>query len=77
MPKGFDFRTFCFFVYILQMNIVYETKLSLGRAITQVVCRLFPTAAARVRARVRSCGIYGGKVAPEQVSSTKYFGFPY
>jgi hypothetical protein len=32
-----------------------------GRAIAQAVNRWFPTAAARVRARVRSCGICGGQ----------------
>jgi hypothetical protein len=32
-----------------------------GRAITQAVSRWFPTAATRVRARARSCGICGGK----------------
>jgi hypothetical protein len=31
------------------------------RAIAQVVSRRFPTAAARVRAWVRSCGICGGQ----------------
>jgi hypothetical protein len=32
-----------------------------GRAIAQAVCRWLPTAAARVRARVWSCGICGGQ----------------
>jgi hypothetical protein len=32
-----------------------------GRAIAQVVSRWFPTAAARVRARVWSCGIRSGR----------------
>jgi hypothetical protein len=32
-----------------------------GRAIAQAVSRWFPTAAARVRARVRSYGICGGQ----------------
>jgi hypothetical protein len=32
-----------------------------GRAIAQAVSRWLPTTAARVRARVRSCGIYGGQ----------------
>jgi hypothetical protein len=31
------------------------------RAISQVVSRRLPTAAARVRVQVRSCGIYGGQ----------------
>jgi hypothetical protein len=33
----------------------------LGRAIAQAVSRRLLTAAARVRAQVKSCGIYGGK----------------
>jgi hypothetical protein len=32
-----------------------------GRAIAQAVSRRLPTATARVRARVRSCGICGGQ----------------
>jgi hypothetical protein len=32
---------------------------NLGRALTQAVSRRLPTAAARVRAQVRSCGIFG------------------
>jgi hypothetical protein len=32
-----------------------------GRAIAQAVSRQLPTAAARIRARVRSCGICGGQ----------------
>jgi hypothetical protein len=35
--------------------------LILGRAVAQAVSRWFPTAAARVRARVWSCGICGGQ----------------
>jgi hypothetical protein len=34
---------------------------SQGRAIAQAVSRWLPTAAARVRARIRSCGICGGQ----------------
>jgi hypothetical protein len=34
---------------------------SSGRAIAQAVSRWLPTAAARVRAQVRSCGICGGQ----------------
>jgi hypothetical protein len=47
-----------------------------GRAITQAVSRWLPTAAARVRARVWSSGVFVvdkvelGQVFPE------YFGFP-
>jgi hypothetical protein len=33
----------------------------MGRAIAQTVGRRFPTAAARVRSQVRSCGICGGQ----------------
>jgi hypothetical protein len=33
-----------------------------GRAIAQAVSRQVPTAAARVRAHVRSCGICGGQI---------------
>jgi hypothetical protein len=33
----------------------------LGRAMAQAVCRRLSTAAARVRAQVRSCGISGGQ----------------
>jgi hypothetical protein len=32
-----------------------------GRAIVQVVSRRLPTTAARVRAHVKLCGIYGGQ----------------
>jgi hypothetical protein len=32
-----------------------------GRAIAQAVSRWLPTAAARVRSQVRSCGIWGGQ----------------
>jgi hypothetical protein len=35
--------------------------LDVGRAIAQAVSRSFPTAAVRVRARVRPCGIFGGR----------------
>jgi hypothetical protein len=35
--------------------------LTLGRAIAQAVSRWLPTAAARVRSKVRSCGICGGQ----------------
>jgi hypothetical protein len=37
------------------------TKVLSGRAIAQAVSRWLPTAAARVRARVWSCGICGGQ----------------
>jgi hypothetical protein len=45
----------------------------LGRVIAQAVSRRIPTAAARVRAQVRSYGICGGQSG--HVFS-KYFGFP-
>jgi hypothetical protein len=38
-----------------------ELRAYLGRAIAQAVSRRLPTAAARVRAQVRSCGICGGQ----------------
>jgi hypothetical protein len=45
------------------VNLFYATGSGLsthgGRAIAQVVSRRLPTAAARVRARFRSCGICG------------------
>jgi hypothetical protein len=52
------------------MYIRVPVRLVLGRAIAQAVSRWLPTAAALVRARVRSCGICGGQVFSE------YFGFP-
>jgi hypothetical protein len=54
-------------------SLIYLKKK--GRAIAQAVSRWLPTAAARVRARVWSCGICGGQVALGQVFS-EYFGFP-
>jgi hypothetical protein len=38
------------------------SKAGVGRAIAQVVSRWLPTAAARVRSQVRSCGIRGGQI---------------
>jgi hypothetical protein len=38
-----------------------NTKAKTGRAIAQAVSRWFPTAAARVRARLGSSGLYGGQ----------------
>jgi hypothetical protein len=40
---------------------VTEVKFVQGRAVAQAVSRWIPTAAARVRARVWSCGICGGQ----------------
>jgi hypothetical protein len=37
------------------------SKMKMGRAIVQAVSRWYPTAAARVRSQVRSCGICGGQ----------------
>jgi hypothetical protein len=42
-------------------SIKIESNLHYGRAIVQAVSRRLPTAAARVRAHVRSCGISGGQ----------------
>jgi hypothetical protein len=47
----------------------------LGHAIAQAVSHRLPTAAARVRAQVRSCGICGRQSGIRQVFS-EYFGFP-
>jgi hypothetical protein len=55
-----------FFIYLL---INFN-----GRAIAQAASLRFPTSAARARAQVRSCGIFGGQNALEQVFS-EYFGF--
>jgi hypothetical protein len=46
-----------------------------GRTIAQVVSRRLPTAAARVRAQVRSCGICGAQSGTGQVFSD-YVDFP-
>jgi hypothetical protein len=46
-----------------------------GRGIAQAATGRLPTAAARVRAQVRSCGICGRQSGTGQVFS-KYFGFP-
>jgi hypothetical protein len=45
-----------------------------GRAIAQAASRRLPTAAARVRSQVRSCGICGGQsgVSPANSQSTDY-----
>jgi hypothetical protein len=47
-----------------------------GRDIAQVVSRRLPTAAGRVRAHVRSCGICGGQ-SGSGVGFLEYFLFPY
>jgi hypothetical protein len=36
-----------------------------GRAVAQAVSRVHPTAAARVRQKMRSCGIFGGQSGTE------------
>jgi hypothetical protein len=41
--------------------LIFLFHIWMGRAIAQAVSRWFPTAAARVRARVWSCGICGGQ----------------
>jgi hypothetical protein len=43
------------------MHIGPVVKLALDRAITQAVSRRLRTVAARVRAQVKSCGIYSGQ----------------
>jgi hypothetical protein len=48
---------------------------TVGRVIAQAVSRWLPTAVARVRSQVRSCGILVDKVALGQVFS-EYFVFP-
>jgi hypothetical protein len=54
------------FMMYIHMEIQVPVTISLlatakGRAITQAVSRRLPTAAARVRSQVRSCGICGGQ----------------
>jgi hypothetical protein len=50
------------FSHILSSPTCYERDVEVdGRAIAKAVSRRLPTAAARVRARVRSCGICGGQ----------------
>jgi hypothetical protein len=53
----------CNVCYIMPLLVRNEILLRgrLGRAIAQAVSRRFPTAAAQVRAQVRSCGICGGQ----------------
>jgi hypothetical protein len=46
----------------LKTGVVHEReRMPVGRAIAQAVSRRLPTAAARVRSQVRSCGICGGQ----------------
>jgi hypothetical protein len=53
--------------YLLVISVNHDNLFShcdlmeVGRAIAQAVSRWLPTAVARVRARVRSCGICGGQ----------------
>jgi hypothetical protein len=42
-------------------SLPLHSVLTEGRAIAQAVSRRLPTAAARVRSQVRSCGICGGQ----------------
>jgi hypothetical protein len=60
-------------------RVIWQVTIALckrwGRAIAQAVSRWLPTASARVRARVWSCGIWGGHGEVGQVFS-EYFGFP-
>jgi hypothetical protein len=46
---------------IFSFDKYLRVTLEMGRAIAQAISRRFPTAAARVRAWVRSCGICGGQ----------------
>jgi hypothetical protein len=55
--------------------ITLRVSLLSDRAVAQAVSRRLPTAAARLRAQVRSCGICGGQSGTGQVF-TEYFGFP-
>jgi hypothetical protein len=47
-----------------QLGTYYFTEIFGGRAIVQAVSRRLPTAAARVRAQVKSCGICDGQSGP-------------
>jgi hypothetical protein len=50
--------------------------LVLGRAVAQAVSRRLSSAAARVRALVRSCEVCGEQSGTEAGTFTEYFGFP-
>jgi hypothetical protein len=43
------------------VNFIPVRDITEGRAVTEAVSRRLPNAAARVQARVRSCGICGGQ----------------
>jgi tRNA U54 and U55 pseudouridine synthase Pus10 len=64
LKKSHTLRS-CFVCLKLELQPMLECKLSCnplkGRAIAQAVSHRLPTAAARVRAQVRSCGICGGQ----------------
>jgi hypothetical protein len=64
MTKAKAFRAF-FRIYSLYKSERLSAKIKLilhkGRAAAQAVSGRLPTAAARVQARVRSCGICGGQ----------------
>jgi hypothetical protein len=45
------------------LDTAYNSSTRQGRAIAQAVSRRLPTAAARVRAQIGSCGIYGGQTS--------------
>jgi hypothetical protein len=59
------------------VHIIQAIQLMLwnGCAIAQAVVRRLPTAAARVGAQIRSCGIYSGQ-SDTGASFSWYFGFP-
>jgi hypothetical protein len=60
-PLRCTFKLTSVFLYKSSMFSIAVRKLTKGRAIAQAVSRWLPTAAARVRARVWSSGIYGGQ----------------
>jgi hypothetical protein len=56
----------CIFTMTLKIEVECYSETSvtifIGRALAQAVSRWLPTAAGRVRAQVRSCGICGGQI---------------
>jgi hypothetical protein len=55
----------CQLKWINFLHLIFFNKAVIfmkGRAIAQAISRLLPTAAARVRSQVRSCGICGGLI---------------
>jgi hypothetical protein len=64
-----------YFPCVLLLYTCYITSLCCGRAIVHGVSRRFPTAAARVRARVRSCG-FCGEQSDTAAGFLRVFRFP-